>query len=1095
MKDGYRVNNAGEGIIPDNMTYSRFERHLIENREVRIFLSSTFSDMDKERTALVRLFHKLKLESNKRCVSLSLIDLRWGVTADESRTGKVLSVCLNEIENSHPFFIGLLGSRYGYTPKASELEMNPELMERYSWIGEDIAHGMSITEIEMQYGALRNQEDIDAAFFIKDNNGMPADDDGRLTALKTKIRAQKRFPVFGFDSTDQLCDQVEKTIMGILNKYFSCKDNTRLGRERNIQQAYINSRHRFYVPQQEDFDRLDSFLVGDERHLVVTGKSGIGKSALIANWLKYLDKKTDTGYNVICHFVGNNLGGNSYSEVLQHISDEIFELYEGIEVRMGYYNENPEKKAQRYMTEAVQKGDRPMLIVIDGINQIDDHDQAKLLNWLPQSAQKVKYLFSTIQDDETMETFIRREYPMYTVKPLKRKEKFIRAYLSLVGKKLDEDQTERILCSKITENTLVLKTLLDELICFGAYNKLDQRINFYLTDSSIPDFFTKMLQRLEDDYECAREVLSLIAVSEHGLSEEELVMMTDIRQMDFHLFFCAVSSHLTSCGGLLVFSHQYITDAVWSSYELIHPAASKPYREKIIRYFSREDTVKDNRQMSELAFQYYHINDNENLYKTILCFEAFEYYSASATGCTLLASYWNRLRNAMDGKYQLRDYLDLPYEDIPLTDLRYLEIGTFFNIYLADPDTALMYARTFLMMALQYGDSYSPIVATCYNDIGSMYLAKDDYKQAQIHLEEALRIKGTYPCTEAEIAPTYNNIGLLYENIGDYDLAIKYLSKAVDNRMKAYGKEDSRTAVGIDNLGLAYQKKEDNDMALRCHLEAIRIFENILGTEHPDTAASYNNAGLVFEALEKYDTAMGYHQRALAIRTKILGPDHPDTSYSLCNIGKVYHHLGDHEQALEYYFKALEIQTKTLSPKHPCIATTYGLIGSSYDYMGEFYYNQALDYYQKALAIREEILGEHPDTATTYYDIACVYGFQKNYDTALEYHLKALGIREKKLQKNHPDLGRSLNNIGYIYSLRGDLKQALSYFLRAVVILEKSLTPAHEDTIATYYNIADVYTRMGELDHAAEWFLKAAEQGDEESQKALEILKLIKLQK
>ena len=1075
------------------MTYSRFESHLIENREVRIFLSSTFSDMDEERTALVRLFHKLKLEANKRCATISLIDLRWGVTVSESRTGKVLSVCLNEIENSRPFFIGLLGSRYGYTPEASELEKNPELMERYPWIEKDIAHGMSITEIEMQYGALRNQEDIDAAFFIKDYNGMPPDDNGRLTALKTKIREQKRFPVFCFDSTNRLCDLVEKTVMGILDKYFSGRDNTRLGRERNIQQAYINSRHRFYVPQQENFDRLDSFLASDERYLVVTGKSGIGKSALIANWLKHLDKKPDTGYNVICHFVGNNLGGNSYSEVLQHISDEIFELYDGMEVRTGYYDENPEEKAQRYMTEAVQKGDRPMLIVIDGINQIDDHNQAKLLNWLPQSAQKVKYLFSTVQDDETMETFIRRGYPRYTVKPLQRREEFIRAYLALVGKKLDERQTERILNSKITENTLVMKTLLDELICFGSHNKLDQRINFYLTARSFPDFFTKMLQRLEEDYDCSREVLSLIAVSEHGLSEEELVKMTGIRQMDFYLFFCAVSSHLTSCGGLLAFSHQYITDAVWSSYDLTNPAASKPYREKIIRYFSREDTARDNCQMSELAFQYYHINDNENLYKTILSFEAFEYYSASATGCTLLASYWKRLRHAKEGKYQLRDYLDLPYEDIPLKRLPYPNIGFFSHIYLADTDTALMYAKTYLMMARQYGDSYSPIIATCYNDIGAMYLAKGNYEQAQENLEHALRIMETYPCTEAAIARTYNNIGLVYENKEDYDQAIEYLRKATDICVNIHASDNPLTAMSIDNLGLAYQGKDDYDMALRCHLEAIRIFENILGTEHPDTAASYNNAGLVFEALEKYDTAMGYHQRALAIRMKTLGKEHPDTSYSLCNIGKVHHHLGDHEQALEYYFKALEIQTKTLSPKHQCVATTYGLIGNAYDHMGERYYHQALDYYQKALAIREEILGEHLDTATTYYDIACVYGFQENDDKALEYHLKALGIREKKLRKNHPDLGRSLNNIGLIYSLRGDLKQALSCFLRAVAILEESLTPAHEDTITTYYNIADTYTKMGELDSASEWFRKAADQGDEESQKALEILKFIGL--
>ena len=86
-------------------TTSRFENHLIENREVCIFLSSTFSDMEAERSALVKRFNKLKLEANRRNVSLSLLDLRWGVTDEEARTGKVLSICLNEIENSHPFLL------------------------------------------------------------------------------------------------------------------------------------------------------------------------------------------------------------------------------------------------------------------------------------------------------------------------------------------------------------------------------------------------------------------------------------------------------------------------------------------------------------------------------------------------------------------------------------------------------------------------------------------------------------------------------------------------------------------------------------------------------------------------------------------------------------------------------------------------------------------------------------------------------------------------------------------------------------------------------------------------------------------------------
>ena len=62
-------------------TSSRFDSHaLIENREIRVFLSSTFSDMEAERNALLKTFDALRLTANRRNVTLSVLDLRWGVT-------------------------------------------------------------------------------------------------------------------------------------------------------------------------------------------------------------------------------------------------------------------------------------------------------------------------------------------------------------------------------------------------------------------------------------------------------------------------------------------------------------------------------------------------------------------------------------------------------------------------------------------------------------------------------------------------------------------------------------------------------------------------------------------------------------------------------------------------------------------------------------------------------------------------------------------------------------------------------------------------------------------------------------------------------
>ena len=84
--------------------------NLIENRHIRFFISSTFQDMHDERDYLMKhVFPELRIIAAKRNVTLTELDLRWGVTEEESRLGKVLGICLNEIENSIPFFIGIVG--------------------------------------------------------------------------------------------------------------------------------------------------------------------------------------------------------------------------------------------------------------------------------------------------------------------------------------------------------------------------------------------------------------------------------------------------------------------------------------------------------------------------------------------------------------------------------------------------------------------------------------------------------------------------------------------------------------------------------------------------------------------------------------------------------------------------------------------------------------------------------------------------------------------------------------------------------------------------------------------------------------------------
>jgi hypothetical protein len=80
---------------------------------VRVFISSTFRDMQAERDHLVRfVFPKVREELLKWRVHLEDVDLRWGVTTDQD----AFDLCMKEIDLCHPRFICMLGWRYGWVP-------------------------------------------------------------------------------------------------------------------------------------------------------------------------------------------------------------------------------------------------------------------------------------------------------------------------------------------------------------------------------------------------------------------------------------------------------------------------------------------------------------------------------------------------------------------------------------------------------------------------------------------------------------------------------------------------------------------------------------------------------------------------------------------------------------------------------------------------------------------------------------------------------------------------------------------------------------------------------------------------------------------
>ena len=211
--------------------------NLIDNRQIRVFISSTFRDMQDERDYLMkRTFPKLRKLAAERDVTLTELDLRWGITEEESKSGKVVEICLREIENSIPFFIGIIGNRYGWVPAKEDLGGN--VTERFTDVNKYIDQHLSVTEMEMQFGVLSREEDMHAYFYIKEQEE-DADNIEMLNRLKNEVRKSK-YPSTTYSSPENLAMLVEEAFIALLDQLFPQTNLSELEKEPIGQRSFMN---------------------------------------------------------------------------------------------------------------------------------------------------------------------------------------------------------------------------------------------------------------------------------------------------------------------------------------------------------------------------------------------------------------------------------------------------------------------------------------------------------------------------------------------------------------------------------------------------------------------------------------------------------------------------------------------------------------------------------------------------------------------------------------------------------------------------------------------------------------------------------------
>jgi len=573
----------------------------VSRREVRVFVSSTFRDMRAERDELVkRTFLVLRKLCESRGVTWGEVDLRWGITEEQKSEGQVLPICLAEIVRCQPYFLGLLGERYGWVPEKIEAG----LVGEEAWLLE--YPGRSVTELEIVKGVLRNPEMASHAFlYLRDPayiDTRPGDEQpelrelprpeeveqfglgeaerraqerrGKLDALKKQIRGSG-FVVRDYPDPRALGELVLADLTEVIDRLYpegSAPDP--LEREAADHEAFAASRATVYVGRDDYLERLDAHAAGDGSPLVVLGESGVGKSALLANWARRY-RASHPDESVVMHFVGSSPHSSDWRSMLRRIMGELGR-------RLGIEAEVPDAPDQLRLAFAsrlhMAAARGRAVLVIDGLNQLEDRDGAPDLIWLPPVVPaNIRLVLSTLPG-RPLDELEKRGWPTLRVELLTTDERktLIGRYLRQYAKELSPGQVDRIAALPRTANPLFLRALLEELRLWGVHETLDARIDHYLAAETIDALYERILARYESDYEedrpgLVRDAMSLIWAARRGLSEAELLdlMGSDgepLPAAHWSPLSLAADQSLVKRSGLIGFSHEYIRRAIEDRY-------------------------------------------------------------------------------------------------------------------------------------------------------------------------------------------------------------------------------------------------------------------------------------------------------------------------------------------------------------------------------------------------------------------------------------------------------------------------------------------------------------------------------------------------
>jgi nephrocystin-3 len=892
------------------------------SRTVRLFLSSTFRDFREERDLLVkRVFPALRARLKERFVELVDVDLRWGITAEQAERGEVLPICLAEIDRARPYFIGMLGERYGWIPPASGYA--PDLLERQPWLRAHLG-GASVTELEILHGVLNSRRMRERAFFYfrspayartQGGEYLPdgREDRERQRQLKNRIRA-RGLPVTPYANPEALAVRIERDLWKLLDSEFPASQvPDAYERERLRHEAYAAPRRRLYLGGERYLQALDKALESGHPRIIVEGASGSGKSALIANFFEAWRRKHRKDL-VFEHYLGASADAADPHALVRRLVEFIKRHTGSREGLPGDPQQLMESLPQWLATASswARKRRTRFIFVLDAINSLTS--QADLRWWptslpagitmvvscLPGSTlQALKGTPAQEQDDRHGAT----PWRVITVKPLGRAQsaRLLEAYLARFNKQLPRPMVRQVQAHPLASNPLFVRTLAEELRLFGVHETLQRQLDHYLAAQTVDDLFERVLYRVERDMGKAavRDTLTAVWASRAGLTEKELLALTGLTPATWAAIRYALDEALLEINGRISFAHDYVRLAVRDRY-LASEARQRQAHRRLGRWFGQQ--AVDARRVEEEPWQWLRAAAWQRLQRCLTDEFMVDPLLDVDEGLALLG-YWMALPGishaSLEAVYRKawRRWNGLTrWSDISRLAFRLCE---FLRSTGANGEFVITLARLVLQLdrnAAGDAPTYGPALSL----IGVVCLDRGELTAAREYLQAAFEMGPASGCDAAELARRRYNYAKVLLALEQIETGREMLEAAVGEAREAFGPASPETLPFLHALADLHEQHGDVRQAWRLTREALGIEKRIYGSNDLRITTSLNALGWLH--LRQGDTAAAepLFRQSIDLLHQAYGPDHAYLSIPQANLAMALMRASRHEDALPF---------------------------------------------------------------------------------------------------------------------------------------------------------------------------------------------------